>query len=488
MDNNNLDLNKIIKIGYWSLPVVLFFTQLLFTLNSLHQIRYEEVAESIRNVYWFSERLIYDGVSSNLGWYITMLSIYKLFGFQLFAAKFLKLFLFFVSIFLTSLMLKKWLGYRKAFIPLVAIGLSPSFLFLNTLNVQFGLDFLITPILIFIILNISLKKNITTLLLCFILGCILIFSTMAYPVFLFYFPALFFLLFYRLKKIKKLSFFFHITPLISGFFLPFLLSVLYIRNSNLLLYDPIRKAGMFRGAGDFNFSLQNFFKNTTVLATDLFITGKSYYFEVLASDFSHLFPVLSILATLYLIAIAFKNKVLRPIILIITVSLIFNFLSTGFILNVGIRRNTPLIFGFYIFFTIAFYQLFRINFKNKFKKNILIIFLIILPIHHILVLSLNYNYLTTKSQHQYSLYFTTQETPQKSVDFILSLSQKEELRLDCIKTKEDNYCRFNEIYPLIKAGCKWNNLNCKNVYGYSPEEKKYLPLSLDLWKNDYWEH
>lgn len=487
--NENFDKNKLVKIAFWGILFFIFLVQIIFTLNSLNQIRYEEVAESIRNVYWLDQRLVYDGVSSNIGWYGILLSVYKLFGFNIFAAKILKLVFFSISIFLTACMLKKWLGYKKAFIPLIAIGFSPSFLFLNTLNVQFGLDFLIIPILIFIILNLTFKKNFINFFLNFVLGFILIISLVSYPIFLFYVPLLIFLYIYIVKKVKKISPIFHIFPLIAGIFLLFPLAIFYINNSNLLFYDPINKSGMFRGAGNLNLSLSNFLNNTASLATDLFITGKSYYYEVLAPDFSHIFPIFSVLAVFTLVGNAFiKNKTLRKILLIVLITSIINYLSTGFLLNVGIRRNTPIIFSFYILYVVAFYQFFKINFKSKLIKNVLFLSLLILPIHHLLALPLNLDNMNKKSKYQYELYFTSYETPMKSINIVIATAQKEELRLDCIKTKKGYHCRFNEIYPLIMGACKWNSLSCKKVLGYDPKKNKYVPLSLKLWKNYYWEH
>ena len=76
---------------YWSLPLVLFALQLVYTTNSTNQIRYEELAESVRNVWWLQNGTIYDGVSSNVGWYGTLLLVYKFFGFSIFTAKYFRL-------------------------------------------------------------------------------------------------------------------------------------------------------------------------------------------------------------------------------------------------------------------------------------------------------------------------------------------------------------------------------------------------------------
>ena len=103
----------------YSLPVLIsIIAQALFILNSQSQIRYEELAESVRNVFWLQNGLIYDGVSSNVGWYGTILGIYNLFGFHLFATQYFRLVLHLISIICLGLVLKRFLG-EKAWLPLL---------------------------------------------------------------------------------------------------------------------------------------------------------------------------------------------------------------------------------------------------------------------------------------------------------------------------------------------------------------------------------
>src|SRR5215471_5532335 len=47
--------------AYWSLPLLLTGVQYFVTITSMHEIRLEELAESVRNVFWLSHRLVYDG-------------------------------------------------------------------------------------------------------------------------------------------------------------------------------------------------------------------------------------------------------------------------------------------------------------------------------------------------------------------------------------------------------------------------------------------
>src|SRR3989344_5622438 len=103
---------------YLLIPLSLFILQAILTFNSFGQIRYEELAESVRNPFWLSGRSIYDGVSSNVGWYGTNLIIYNIFGFDLHSAKYFRLFLSLVSLFCLGNILKRYLGKKMAILPL----------------------------------------------------------------------------------------------------------------------------------------------------------------------------------------------------------------------------------------------------------------------------------------------------------------------------------------------------------------------------------
>src|SRR5438105_4332756 len=115
-------------LAYWSLPLLLAGIQYWVSATSMHQIRYEELAESVRNVFWLSHRLVYDGVSSNVGWYGTLLIVYKLFGFSLYSAKFVRLGLHFIGLLCAADILRRCMDVRMGIVPLVVIGLSPTLL------------------------------------------------------------------------------------------------------------------------------------------------------------------------------------------------------------------------------------------------------------------------------------------------------------------------------------------------------------------------
>ena len=158
-----LSNNQALTMLYWLTFTLLFMLQAKYTFSSLNQIRYEELAESVRNVYWLEHHLIYDGVSSNIGWYALVLLTYKIFGFMLFSGKYLRLLISLGSLFCLATLLKHYLGLKKALVPLITIGLSPTLLYFTTLQTTYGLDLQMLPICLFLLMIINQEHRISSL-------------------------------------------------------------------------------------------------------------------------------------------------------------------------------------------------------------------------------------------------------------------------------------------------------------------------------------
>src|SRR5437016_8314247 len=107
---------------YWSVPVLLTGVLWVVSSASMHQIRYEELAESIRNPFWLDHRFVYDGISSHVGWYGTLLVFYRLFGFAVFTAKFVRLGFHLIGLYCIAALLRRGLGALSALVPLILIG------------------------------------------------------------------------------------------------------------------------------------------------------------------------------------------------------------------------------------------------------------------------------------------------------------------------------------------------------------------------------
>lgn len=534
----DFDKEKIIKITYWLITFFIFILQLIFTFNSMSQIRYEELAESVRNVYWFQNRLIYDGTSSNVGWYSILFLIYNIFGFSLFTAKIFRLFLFLVSIFCLAKLLKKFLGVNKSFLPLITIGLSPTFLFFNSLQAQFGIDLQTIPILLYLILTLDFKSKIQSYIKQILIGFISILTWTSYPTFIYYLPALIFLYIWHVIKNQKISHFgFHIPtsnfppltriflPLLS-FLSPLIFFFIYIKNRNLMFYDETTQSGIFRGAGKLDLNLSQILQNLNKLFIDLFDKGNSYYFEVSSSDFSNFYPVITVLFVLTLsVILIIKNKKLRLPVLItlftLFLTLIISSVTSDPSKNPGLRRNTGVIVSFYILYTICWHYVstylrrprplrrslseaseggdpinrkspgfvpMKMGIKLGMARSILIIFLF-LPIHHFISFPANLISLKTPSPYQYTMWFGLTKNPADSLKLIATENIKNDLPLSCKDKKGQNaFCRYNETFAAVSGYCLWNKLECKKITGFDNKTKKLIPLSTKLWEKYYWPH
>lgn len=491
--------NNYTSIFYWSLLLIIFFLQFLYTQNSLTQIRYEELAESVRNVFWLQNRTIYDGVSSNIGWYGTLLILYNFLGFGLNSAKYLRLFLQLISLFCLASVLKKYLGWKLATVPLIVIGLSPAILFFNTLQTSYGLDIQYLFICIYLLASLDYKKAGLNYIRQILLWLIMMVAWMSYPTFIFYIPSLVIFYLWNLwKKLKQqkekillnclVSFIAFMIPLIAGF--------LYVKDKQLLFYDSVTKSGIFRGAGTLQIDVNLFWKNLAGLLKDLFIKANSYYFDISTTDFSNFYPLISVLFILIIgVGLFIKNKPYRfPLFLVglvICFDLIFSNLTIDPSGRPGLRRHSAFLVSIYSIFVITWHFINNLKFtpSTQATKWLMIAVFLLIPLHSFFAYFDNLADLSNPSIFQYSHIFNVKETPEKSLDYIIQNIKHQEFKIAC-KDKDNNLmtCRYSEIYPAVVGYCLWNNIKCKNILGYDDKKKEYLPLSIDLWEKYYWPH
>lgn len=484
---------------YWSLPVVLFILQLIYTQNSLTQIRYEELAESVRNVFWLQNRTIYDGVSSNIGWYGTLLFLYNIFGFELNSAKYFRLFLSLISLFCLAGVLKKYLGWKSAIVPLIAIGLSPTILFFNTLQTSYGLDIQYLFVVIYLLISLDYKKPVFDYFKQILLWGLIMVAWMSYPTFIFYIPSLSIFYIWNIwKKLKHqkgkilwnclVSLMAFITPLIAGF--------LYVKDKQLLFYDQITKSGIFRGAGTLQFDMDLFWKNFTALLADLFIKANSYYFDISTTDFSNFYPIISILFILITGIILFiKSKKYHFSLFLIGLIILFDLIISNLTIDPsgspGIRRHSAYLVCIYALFVIIWHFVDSLKFhpSSQVIKWLMIVILFLIPFHNFFAYFDNLANLPKSSVYRYPYFFNVKETPEKSLDFIIQSLKLQESKIAC-KDEDNNLktCRYSEIYPAIAGYCLWNNIECKNILGYDDKNKVYVPLNINLWEKYYFTH
>lgn len=462
---------------YWLIPLLLFIVQGVVTYNSQSQIRSEELSETVRSVYWLANKQVYLGGFTNLGWYGLLLAVYNTFGFDLFTAKFVKLALQLISLFCLSAFLKKNLGSKTAIIPLITIGLSPTFLYFNALQTPFGIDLQYLPICLWLI-SLQNKSSVLTYLKHAALGMVMMIAWMSYPTFVFYLPMLGYYWYRGSKTILP------IFVILISFLLPLLASVAFVSNKSLIFYNHQNGGGIFRGAGRLVLNQDNSTNTIAAIFTNYFSKATSYHFELNQVEFSLFLPILSFVFTFYLCFRAFKHGVSKKITLTLLFVMLTNLLLIASSIDGGIagaRRNTPILASFYGLFSLGWYVLVskKINLKPIHKK-IIIAIMLILPIHHSFVLPLNINSLSIPSPFIENLWLGINSTPKSSFESYLNSVQEKDLYLNC-QEQFPNFtnCSYDLIYSVIAGACTWNNLNCHNIYGFNSLTDGYELLSVE---------
>lgn len=495
-------LKGLTKIWYWLLVILIWYVQVFYTLHSTNKIRLEELAESVRNVFWLQNRAIYDGISSNVGWYGTLLIIYNLFGFFLFEAKYYRLVIHLISLLCIAKLLKKYLGEKKAWLPLLAFGLSPTLLYFNTLQTSFGIDLQYFPICLYLLFNLNFTKRWRVAFKQFFLWFIVMLTNMSYPSFLPYLPIL--LIIYILillkakKKLTKRQIFYNILISSIGFCLPLFIVFNYLREPQLLIYDSHVKSGIFRGGGQIPHSLslviQNIIAGTKQVNRDLFEFPGSFYFEadIIRVEFSHrLLQGAIFLIFLISLWLFIKNKRARLPLglswLLILLSLMVGNLSGS---SPGIRRSTGVLTAFYIIYIIVWkYDSRKYLVKSSLLALLLALCLLIIPFHHLKVYPNNLAALLLSSPHAADACFNKiPNNPAKSLDKYINQAKNGERLNNNAEDDKIYVCRLHAIYSAAAGSCLWNHLNCPPILGYDENTKGFIRLSTALWEKYYFNH
>lgn len=480
------------KYLFLILPVLLFILQFKFTQNSLVQIRYEELGESVRDVYWFSQRLVYDNISTDVGFFAQLFIFYEIFGFSIFAAKWFRLTLSLISVICATYLTLKYIGPKYGWMPLVAYFLSPTLVYFVTIQSEYGLDLQYLPIFLFLIDRVSLVKSKWQLFWVFILFALLMLNWMGYPIFLFYLPTIFTVFLMITRRIVKKDRIRAIFVATIAFLVPLVFMFVYTKNRLEMIYDPNLGGGLFRGGG--KLEIGSVLGNIKALLTDLFVRGNSYYFEVKKTDFSDFYPIATIFLVCVVTYLIWSRERKRRIILVSIFSLlVFNFLVSVLTLDVsepGLRRFTGVLASFYLLFALSCYWLSRQKIKNTVISWGFLIILALIPLHHLLVYRQNLEAIKLPSAWGTQPWFSSFGTPDKSLKIFVDEVQKSDLKLSCLDGN-DLYiegCRYGEIYAAIAGSCLWNNLNCHQILAYDEKVGDYIPLTVDLWENNYFAH
>jgi hypothetical protein len=488
--------DRALNLIYWTLPLLLTGVQYWVSATSMHQIRYEELAESVRNVFWLSHRLVYDGASSNVGWYGTLLIVYKLFGFSLYSAKFVRLGLHFLGLTCAADILRRCMGVRTAIVPLVAIGLSPTLLYLNSLQTSYGIDLPYAAICLWLLLSVRPDSRaaleLGKIFLCSLIAMV---AAMSYPTFLLYWPSLLLVSVWWIRReaAARSSVRWRILQALSaiaGLAVPLVIASLYLVTPRLLFLDPLTGSGLFRGAGHLGLNPAMIGHSLFELLHDLLYYGRTYYFEVTRPDFSGALAIPGLicvgLTTIYLWR---KRKVDTPILLaallLLVVSLVVPNLSTDD--GAGIRRSTGILATYFTLFSLTWYfHRTRTASSMIWLRRTALFACLLVPLDSALKLPSLLHDLASYSKWRDRDWFAIASTPTKSLESLLDQVDKGQ-GLTC---GDDRIipCRYPEVYAAIAGYRLWNNRSTVDIRAFDSKTGRDIILTPSLWTSYYFPH
>jgi hypothetical protein len=487
-----------LNYAYWSLPLLLTGVQYLVTVTSMHEIRLEELAESVRNVFWLSDRLVYDGASSNVGWNGMLLIIYKLFGFSLFAAKFVKLGLHFLGLMCAADILRRCMGIRTAIVPLVAIGLSPTLLYLDSLQTPNGVDLAYSAICLWLVLSIRPDTHSPLELgKTFVCGGIAMIGAMSYPTFLLYWPSLLLVWIWRMRQNERAeqSAWWMARQTLSGtagLAFPLVIAFAYVVTPRLLILDPATHSGLFRGAGVFSLDATTLRYSLSVVLHDLLVRGQSYYFEVTRPDFSGPLAIAGLCCvgatTIYLLlkGQADKTIVLAPL-LLLALSLAVPSLSLG---APGIRRATGILVAYFVLFSAAWYFYRAVAAPSMiWVRWSGMLLCLLVPLDHALKLPSLVDDLASDHAEKGIGWFAIAATPTKSLEVLLKRLDRGQ-PLSCPIDDQGRIvpCRYQEVYAAIAGYRLWNSHSTADIHALDWKTGSDIVLTPSLWTSYYFPH
>ena len=485
--------SRVWSLGLWLLPLLLLLVQLAWTRAASYQIRMEELAESVRNVYWLEHGKIYDGISSNVGWYATEMAAYRLFGFDIYRAKYIRLFFHLLSLLCAASLLRRWLGSRDAWLPLIALGLSPTLLFFNTMQTSYGMDLQYAPICLLLLLLVRFESKPADLArssICWAMGMV---ACMSYPAFLLYMPPLLAAYLWRLRGRREALTgrwrWAHLAAAAAGLLLPMAAALLYMESPAMLLNDPVTGRGIFRGGGKLTADPTLVFDALGQCLRDLLIRGESYYFTVARPDFGGWlgWAAMAMVMGAAIPALRIKggHRVVIALALAVTLLslLLPAFTSKGY---PGIRRSTGILAGLYLLYAAGWQRFRAAPPPDKWVRWTVTGLFLLLPLNHLLGLSDNYRSLVKPSFYREENWFELRGEPAASLDFILKTTSQKRIPLKCLDDNDRPLpCRYGELFAAMDGYRVWNGLPRLPVLAYDWRTGRDIELSISLWESGH---
>lgn len=466
-------------------------------------LRFEEVAEGVRNVYWLEHGALYDGISTNVGWYGLLLVVYRLFGFSLYTAKWARVVLHAGALLCFAFVLRRrpergspglGLGPGRAAVPLLAMGLSPSILFFNTLETSFGTDLLYLPYLLALLATLPAAGRLRDAAVRVAFWALAMVAWMSYPVFAFYLPALG-LAYLRLPGAAARSGGARRWPGFSarslglavvGFLLPLVAAAAWLRRPGLLFLDPATGSGLFRGGGTgFDFTPSEVAWNVARVLHDLGLRGTSYYYWVERPDLAGPLGFAAFAGVAAGSVWLLRHRPGLRLWVLLAASL-----PAANLLVVsagegpqGLRRATSLLAGFYLLYALVWRDLAVPSGEGETRSHWLRLtgvgLLLLLPLHHLAAAIGNHPRLPWAGADQTHLWLKVAPTAEESME--LWLRRAEAGRpLDCRDLDlGPERCQYGGIYGLLQGSRLWNGRDPLPLRGWDYGRGRYVPLSVE---------
>ena len=400
-----------------------------------------------------------------------------------------------VSLICLAEVLRRALGKRVALIPLVAMGLSPTLLYLNSIQTSYGIDLQYLPICLLMIVMNRYDASMIGYALSALLGITTMIACMSFPTPVLLLPALAAFVLLKIWRgeggapAHSRGLAIHAVCLLLGLIAPFAFALLWLENPGTFLYDPATNAGIFRGGGASIVGAEAFMAGLKTTLRDLLVEGGSYHFELRHGEFSWagIAPLLFVLAASA--ALLARDRELRPAVLvcwgIIALSLALPCFAGG---CPGLRRCTGTLVGYYALYALVWRCLdtFRPSHPRWAWAGIAICLL--LPLHSVMTLPANCASAAYPSLFRENVWLGVKDTPEESVDFLLSRTEKGEPLVLLDDKREVKPCRYAEIYATLSGWRRWNGRSEIPLSGFDTSTGRYVQLTPRLWDAYGWPH
>jgi hypothetical protein len=244
-----------------------------------------------------------------------------------------------------------------------------------------------------------------------------------------------------------------------GFLLPLAIATLVMREPRSLYWDPVERAGIFRGgAVGWVSTGAELYQNVAGLGTDLFRAGSSYYFELRAVEFGGWSGGAAFAAVALLgIVAAWKLRDTRAILATALGAALLATIATSAAGGPpGLRRATVALAAFYLVVATLWRVIPRLA-SRPWARAAIAGALLLLPLHHALSYADHLEQSKIPVWGHEKVWFGVEPTMQASLERWLAHTAAGR-PLDCgtLRTPGRQVCGYDYIYATLGGFRRWN--------------------------------